>query len=115
LALAHFKEGQSRQQMAIGITLKSTLMSTTNRPIFIVCSISKAFHGYPADPNTLNNQKKRKNGLKKMRIEMIKLIPGHLPLDRVDIWFQDEARFGQQNTTTRLWAKTGSRPRVIKQ
>jgi hypothetical protein len=65
LALAHFKEGQSRQQMAIGITLKSTLMSTTNRPIFIVCSISKAFHGYPADPNTLNNQKKRKNGLKK--------------------------------------------------
>jgi transposase len=52
---------------------------------------------------------------KKMPIEMIKLIPGHLPLDRVDIWFQDEARFGQQNTTTRLWAKTGSRPRAIKQ
>ena len=46
---------------------------------------------------------------------MIKLIPGHMPLDRVDIWFQDEARFGQQNTTTRLWAKTGSRPRAIKQ
>ncbi|AIL71999.1 hypothetical protein EWS92_20215 [Vibrio vulnificus] len=36
-------------------------------------------------------------------------------LDNVDVWFQDEARFGQQNTTTRLWAERGSRPRVIKQ
>lgn len=31
------------------------------------------------------------------------------------MWFQDEARFGQQNTTTRIWAKTGSRPRVVRQ
>lgn len=46
---------------------------------------------------------------------MINRIPGHLPLKRVDIWFQDEARFGQQNTTTRLWAPTGSRPRAVKQ
>ncbi|MCG6293960.1 IS630 family transposase [Vibrio vulnificus] len=36
-------------------------------------------------------------------------------LDNVDVWFQDEARFGQQNTTTRLWAERGSRPRVVKQ
>ncbi|HDY7622256.1 TPA: IS630 family transposase, partial [Vibrio vulnificus] len=36
-------------------------------------------------------------------------------LDNVDAWFQDEARFGQQNTTTRLWAERGSRPRVVKQ
>lgn len=46
---------------------------------------------------------------------MIKNIPGHLPLDRVDIWFQDEARFDQQNTTTRLWTIKGSRPRAIQQ
>ena len=36
-------------------------------------------------------------------------------MDRVDIWLQDEARFGQQNTTTHLWARTGSRPRAVKQ
>lgn len=36
-------------------------------------------------------------------------------MDKVDIWFQDEARFGQQNTTTRLWAEKGSRPRAIRQ
>ena len=46
---------------------------------------------------------------------MIKRIPGHLALAHVDVWFQDEARIGQQNTTTRLWAKTGSRPRAVKQ
>mgnify|MGYP003571697318 CR=1 FL=1 len=33
----------------------------------------------------------------------------------VDVWFQDEARFGQQNTTTRLWAEKGTRPRTVKQ
>ena len=53
--------------------------------------------------------------LKKLKIETIHRIPGHLSLNNVDIWFQDEARFGQQNTTTRLWAKRGTRPRAIKQ
>ena len=33
----------------------------------------------------------------------------------MDIWFQDEARFGQQNQTTRVWAEKGTRPRVVKQ
>lgn len=36
-------------------------------------------------------------------------------LEAVDIWFQDEARFGQQNTTTRLWAERGTKPRAVKQ
>ncbi|EOA6544476.1 TPA: IS630 family transposase [Vibrio vulnificus] len=52
---------------------------------------------------------------KKFKIETILKIPGHMGLDNVDVWFQDEARFGQQNTTTRLWAERGSRPRVVKQ
>lgn len=38
-----------------------------------------------------------------------------MALDRVDIWFQDEARFGQQNTTTKIWAEKGTRPRVVQQ
>jgi hypothetical protein len=33
----------------------------------------------------------------------------------VDIWCHDEARFGQKNTTTRLWAKTGTRSRAVRQ
>lgn len=31
------------------------------------------------------------------------------------MWFQDEARFGQQGTLTRKWARTGSRPPAVKQ
>lgn len=33
----------------------------------------------------------------------------------MDIWFQDEMRVGQQGTLTRLWAPTGTRPRVVRQ
>jgi transposase len=36
-------------------------------------------------------------------------------LDQVDIWFQDEARVGQQGTNTRIWAPKGTRPRVVRQ
>lgn len=38
-----------------------------------------------------------------------------MSLDKVDVWLQDEARFGQQNTTTKLWAPKGTRPRAVKQ
>ena len=41
--------------------------------------------------------------------------PANVPLECIDIWFQDEARFGQQNQTTRLWALTGTRPSAVKQ
>ena len=48
-------------------------------------------------------------------MEMILTIPWNVSLKNVDVWFQDEARFGQQNTTTRLWAEKGSRPRAVGQ
>lgn len=37
------------------------------------------------------------------------------PDQRVEVWFQDEARFGQQGTLTKVWALTGTRPEQIKQ
>ena len=30
----------------------------------------------------------------------------------MEVWFQDEARVGQQGTLTRIWARRGSRPRA---
>jgi transposase len=30
----------------------------------------------------------------------------------IEIWFQDEARVGQQGTLTRVWARRGTRPRA---
>ena len=40
-------------------------------------------------------------------------IPGHVALANVDVWFQDEARFGQQNTTTRLWPGVAFAPELF--
>ncbi|MGH6853100.1 MAG: transposase [Methylocella sp.] len=39
-------------------------------------------------------------------------IPPELVGKPVEIWFQDEARVGQQGTLTRIWAKRGTRPRI---
>jgi hypothetical protein len=65
--------------------------------------------------NTLSNLKKHKKTLKKLQVETIKLIPGHIAIDKVDFWFQDVARIGQKNTITRLWSMKGWRPKVVKQ
>lgn len=42
-------------------------------------------------------------------------MPKGIAPESVEIWFQDEARVGQRGSVTRLWAKRGSRPRVIRQ
>lgn len=34
---------------------------------------------------------------------------------RVEVWFQDEARIGQQGTLTTVWAERGSRPTAVRQ
>lgn len=38
-----------------------------------------------------------------------------MDLKDVDIWFQDEARVGQQGSLTRVWHPRGQRPRLIRQ
>lgn len=58
---------------------------------------------------------KHKKNLKKILPKVREVIPENLDLSLVDIWFQDEARVGQQGTVTRLWAKTGTRPRAVRQ
>jgi hypothetical protein len=39
-------------------------------------------------------------------------LPEHARAKPIEIWFQDEARVGQQGTLTRIWAKRGTRPRA---
>jgi hypothetical protein len=41
-------------------------------------------------------------------------LPEHAHGRALEIWWQDEARVGQQGTTTRLWARRGSRPAAPK-
>ena len=38
----------------------------------------------------------------------VRLKPG----TAIELWWQDEARIGQKNTLTRLWARRGTRPRL---
>jgi transposase len=47
--------------------------------------------------------------------EVIAAIAAQHPDKTLEIWFEDEARFGQQGTVTRVWAPVGSRPRAVKQ
>ena len=37
------------------------------------------------------------------------------PDRRIEAWFEDEARFGQQGTLARVWTRRGTRPRAVKQ
>jgi transposase len=37
------------------------------------------------------------------------------PDKRLRVYFQDESRFGQQGTTTNVWARRGSRPTAVRQ
>ncbi len=39
-------------------------------------------------------------------------LPEHARGKPLEVWFQDEARVGQQGTLTRIWAARGSRPRA---
>jgi len=41
-------------------------------------------------------------------------LPEQAKAKPIEIWFQDEARVGQQGTLTRIWARKGSRPRVVR-
>lgn len=52
---------------------------------------------------------------KEIVVEQIAAIAADHPEKEVQVYFQDEARFGTQGTITRVWACKGSRPRAVRQ
>jgi transposase len=52
---------------------------------------------------------------KEIVVEQIDAIAEAHPDQEVRTYFQDEARFGQKGTITRVWARRGSRPRAVRQ
>lgn len=48
-------------------------------------------------------------------MDVIQRVQGAHPDKRVEVFFEDEARLGQQGTLTRTWARTGSRPTTVRQ
>lgn len=52
---------------------------------------------------------------KEVVVEHIAAIADQHPEAKVEVWHQDEARFGQKGSLTRVWARRGSRPRRVRQ
>src|SRR5262249_55203703 len=52
---------------------------------------------------------------KEVVVEQIAAIAEQHPDQKVEVWHQDEARFGQTGSLTRVWARRGSRPRRVRQ
>ena len=52
---------------------------------------------------------------KEIVVEHIEAIAAGHPDEEVRLYFEDEARFGQQGTITRVWAPKGARPRAVRQ
>jgi len=52
---------------------------------------------------------------KEIVVEQIEAIAEAHPGQEIRTYHQDEARFGQKGTITRVWARKGSRPRAVRQ
>ena len=52
---------------------------------------------------------------KKSFPDEVKKIKKQIETDKVEVWWQDESRIGQQGSLTRQWAAKGTRPRVVRQ
>ncbi|VVM24668.1 Mobile element protein [uncultured Gammaproteobacteria bacterium] len=52
---------------------------------------------------------------KNFKQKAIDVLPTDTDLNKVDVWFQDETRIGQQGSITRIWAEKGTRPRAVRQ
>jgi transposase len=46
---------------------------------------------------------------------MVRAVSRTHPAAEIQVWIEDEARFGQKGSLTRVWAPRGSRPTAIKQ
>lgn len=54
-------------------------------------------------------------GFKENFPEEVQKIQEKLDTNKIEIWWQDEARVGQRGTLSRQWATKGTRPRVVRQ
>jgi len=73
------------------------------------------FHAFALVPDTPKRMLEHRRLLKKVLPEAVKQVKKRFPDKDIQLWFQDEARIGQQGTISRIWADTGSCPRAIRQ
>ena len=78
------------------------------------CCINSVIYRWCRDPCIHKLIPRRKRILKKFGERVAEIQMQH-PDRRLQVYHEDEARFGQQGTMTRVWVRTGSRPRVVRQ
>lgn len=66
-------------------------------------------------PQHENSNPEVQEFFKEIVVEQIDAIAQQHPESEVQVYFEDEARFGTQGTITRVWARRGTRPRAVRQ
>ena len=94
---------------------KKNLMLNILLAVHISCFIALAFHASALVNGIRKQIFRHRRLLKKVLPEAIRQLKKHFPDKVVQLWFQDEARIGQQGTISRVWADTDSCPRAIRQ
>ena len=80
-----------------------------------MCLNGVVFRRFLLDLNTLNQVPRRKRTLKKFQEKVAEPVPKDVLPENIEIWLQDEAGVGQRGSVTRIWARQGTRPWVIRQ
>jgi len=65
-------------------------------------------------PTSRRRMPLRRRLLKKLRRRVAEILPPEAAGKTIEVWFQDEARVGQQGTLSYLWAPRGSRPPAVR-
>ena len=73
------------------------------------------FSGLMPRPQHKDSDEELQALFKEVIIDQIQAITEAHPEQEVRVYFEDEARMGQQGTLCRVWARTGSRPRGVRQ
>jgi hypothetical protein len=76
------------------------------------CWRSSATAGSPSARAIRRATQKPRRRSKNFAATVAARLPDHAKEMPIEIWFQDEARIGQQGTLTRIWAGRGTRPRA---
>ena len=87
----------------------------TNYLVFIIYYIELVLAGFRAVLVTPTSFLKFRKLLKNFANIVVDATNAAVSFDKIDVWWQDEARVGQQGNITRMWAPKGTRPRAIRQ
>ena len=94
--------------------LPRSLACSVRCPACIICCIDWATRIYVLDL-VIARPTPRSRPVHARLAGSLHAIAAAQPTKRLRVYFQDESRFGQQGTTTNVWARKGSRPTAVRQ